>query len=1018
MTRHRKHPRGWLGLALLGVLAAAVGCHAGKKQAGKPAGPGGIPLFATTATELELPATPTPSDDALLLLEAPRTLRSEGTPEYWDLALDEAMQIALTHSKVLRDLGGQVLRSPATVRTIHGPAIEESDPRFGVSAALSAYDAVLSATGDFQKNDRAINNQFFGGGTRLLTQDLINFQTQLTKRAATGSQFTIRNNTNYDANNAPGNQFPSAWNVNYEAEVRQPLLQGAGVAFNRTVGPLNIPGVYTGVSVARLNTDVSLADFEAGLRDLVSNVENTYWDLYFAYRDLDAKIAARDTALETWRRIQALYVAGRAGGEAEKEAQAREQYFRFQADVENALSGVLIEGTQTGSGSLGGTFRGSGGVYVCERRLRMMMGLPPSDGRLVRPSSEPPQARMAFDWDFLVQEALVRRPELRRQRWMVKRFELELLASRGYLLPRFDTVGLYRWRGFGDDLIHSDRAGRPQFDNAYQNLTGGDFQEWQLGMEFNMPLGFRRGHAAVRNAQLRLSRERALLREQELEIAHAVAAAVADVDRALTVTETQAKRRGAAKEQLAAVQAAYDAEAAPLDLVLEAQRRVAEADGQFFRSLAEYAVAVKNVHFEKGSLLDYNQVFLSESGWPDKAYRDAAARQARRRPWRLNYSFSRPPAVSNGPAPQGTLPPGGPDGVLVPPPLPAPPPTARRTARPGGIAPATPPTTPPTTPNAPSPSPAAEGAPAPSAPGTPAPARVVDSDESKPVDPPEQETAAAALSVVAPWSSDAAAASASTLVEPAEARPTAAGTELDEVTTASRVPVSTAPEAESATPTMIVRPAPASAPAAGPRPAPLRPVVSPVPASGDFSARLAPLPGVMALPTPPTGPSATSAGWPTAPVATGGQMVIFQAPPGSPVHRVEPATTAPASSPRVGSEALIPSYLPALPPRATAPTSPPAPPATRPIQPTAPLGNEPTSGSGDPSGPEVYRFPPAGSGPRAAAASPVSASVVPTSGRTRATTPPPSDVSFPTDRATDQGTTDEPAAEIYDLPPL
>ena len=82
--------------------------------------------------------------------------------------------------------------------------------------------------------------------------------------------------------------------------------------------------------IARLRTDTSLADFEMSVRDFVSNVENAYWDLYFAYRDLDARIVARDNALATWNRINALYQSGRVGGEAEKEAQAREQYFRFQ----------------------------------------------------------------------------------------------------------------------------------------------------------------------------------------------------------------------------------------------------------------------------------------------------------------------------------------------------------------------------------------------------------------------------------------------------------------------------------------------------------------------------------------------------------------------------------------------------------------------------------------------------------------------------------------------------------------
>ncbi len=63
-----------------------------------------------------------------------------------------------------------------------------------------------------------------------------------------------------------------------------------------------------------------------------------------------------------------------------------------------------------------------------------------------------------------------------------------------------------------------------------------------------------------------------------------------------------------------------------LDLLLDAQRQLADAESQFHRSLAEYMVAVKNVHYEKGSLLDYNQIHLAEGLWPTKAYADASNR--------------------------------------------------------------------------------------------------------------------------------------------------------------------------------------------------------------------------------------------------------------------------------------------------------------------------------------------------------------------------------------------------------
>ena len=93
-----------------------------------------------------------------------------------------------------------------------------------------------------------------------------------------------------------------AFDTYVEGKIRHPLPPGAGVEYNRIAGPGAKPGVYNGVLVARIRSDISIADFELGLRDYVSNVENAYWDLYFAYRDLDIKIQARDEALRTWRK--------------------------------------------------------------------------------------------------------------------------------------------------------------------------------------------------------------------------------------------------------------------------------------------------------------------------------------------------------------------------------------------------------------------------------------------------------------------------------------------------------------------------------------------------------------------------------------------------------------------------------------------------------------------------------------------------------------------------------------------
>ncbi len=127
-----------------------------------------------------------------------------------------------------------------------------------------------------------------------------------------------------------------ASSADFEAEYRQPLLRGAGIDYNRIAGPNSPIGQYNGVLIARINTDVSLADFEAAIIEFVNSVETAYWALYFAYHDLEARVAGRNSSLLTWQRIKELQKVGARGGDAAAEAQARSQYYNFDVQVKEA----------------------------------------------------------------------------------------------------------------------------------------------------------------------------------------------------------------------------------------------------------------------------------------------------------------------------------------------------------------------------------------------------------------------------------------------------------------------------------------------------------------------------------------------------------------------------------------------------------------------------------------------------------------------------------------------------------
>lgn len=625
---------------------------------------GDLSHYLDVATQIEYPDVEEPPLNEVVNTLPPLTLKNRENYEVWDLPLSEVVQYTLYNSQVLRQIGVRVqsaapetisrtLISPVAVTTTYDPALTESVTGLsvgspfqgsGTEAALSEFDATLDASVFWEKNRRPQNRPDSGVGADffppIFAQDTGTFTSGITKTTAVGTRFGFRNNTSYEKNNTDESFRPLAsdWTTNFEASFQHPLLQGGGVQYNRIAGPMTfdqysagLGNPIDGVMIARIRTDQSLADFEGAVRNVIRDVEDAYWELYFAYRDLEARKLGRDSAQESWRKTAALFRTGSKGGSAADEARARIQFYQFHAQVETALTEL----------------------FRAENRLRFVMGLSSSDGRLIRPSDEPTTARVAFDWAGIHSEALTRREEVRREKWEIKRRELELVAARNFLLPRLDAVGRYRWLGLGDDLISGAR-GSSAFNEpgstAFGVLTSGEFQEWQLGLQLSVPIGFRSQLSGIRHQELLLARERALLQDLELEISHQVSDAIRELDLQYGLVQTNFNQRVAAEAEVTANEAAYRANIATLDLLLDSQARRAQAESAYYRSLVDYNRSIMNVHYRKGSLLEYDGVYLAEGPWPAKAYFDAL-RQARKRDAGLyvDYGYTRPSVVSRGP---------------------------------------------------------------------------------------------------------------------------------------------------------------------------------------------------------------------------------------------------------------------------------------------------------------------------------------------------------------------------------
>lgn len=607
--------------------------------------------------------------------------------QFWDLSLEECVSIALQNAKFFVTTSGNAefrqnvasqftSGTPDQFGSIYDIAIQQSTtqsipltvdgagnrvlPRGvlranqigGVEDALAEFDAQASAFINYSTTDRARNatqnnvvNPIFS------TASDVTQQAAISKRNATGGVVSVRQQVIYSRNNNPifrplGSGIPSGiratpsdWTAAIEFQYQHPLMRNRGTLVNR------IP-----VVLASLNEDLSINDFEIQVRNIVRDVENAYWDLYVAYRNVSTRIIGRNSAIATAQFARLFMDQGT--GTRQELAQAVEQYYQFRAQLESALAGSNVLGDDRF------------GVYGRERALRELMGLAATDGRLVRPIDEPSIARVEFDWEESVAQLLYLSPELRRNKTRLKQSELELISAKNQILPDVNISVLYRIVGVGDTLGPPRRRNQNIADNinsgepnpflgssALGELTKGNFQEGALRLEITPPsFGARRELTRIRGAKWRYLREKGFLQDQERLLVSQLSDAFAKTSSHFQLVQTHAQRWQASEEEVESRLAEFKAGRGTVNVVLQSQLRRAEAQIAYYRALGEYNKSINYVDYLKGTMLANSSITLAEGPWNKKAYWDALERARERsagKHWQ--YGVSRPGVVRRGP---------------------------------------------------------------------------------------------------------------------------------------------------------------------------------------------------------------------------------------------------------------------------------------------------------------------------------------------------------------------------------
>jgi len=421
------------------------------------------------AAQLTAPGLPTAGSGILNPTTAPRR----------PLPLQQAVLMGLQKSEIVRTLSGSVRIEPITT---FDPAIADAEFR----KESARFDPRASASylgGQFNQPP----DSFFGPGLELNTQrDEANFAAGLEKLWPWGTTTRL----SYDPSlgylffpQGTSSGFNPAYTTATVFEIRQPLLRAGGWKVNTAP-----------IQIAAARADQTQWEVTQATLAQLRSITDAYWKLHAAMIALQSVESVLPLAEEVVRIEQLRLESQRS----------------IYMDVARASVNLENLKRQRSQAQLS--------VVQREYDLRLLIGLPSSDGTLLMPIDTPSQLKANLDVASLVQTAYSRRPDLNRRRARREEQEWRLVAARNGKLPQLDFRALTRTSGLDARL-----------DDSLDQMSTFNYTDWTVGLEFSVPLGNRRAKADVESAELQLMRELALLRGFEEQVVFEFASLIAEL---------------------------------------------------------------------------------------------------------------------------------------------------------------------------------------------------------------------------------------------------------------------------------------------------------------------------------------------------------------------------------------------------------------------------------------------------------------------------------------------------------
>ena len=488
---------------------------------------------------------------------------------------------------------------------------------YNVSAAKGAYDPVAGFRAYHTKSVFPIASLIGGAASGKLTQKELNGTPQLsglfpwaggTYTASFVNSRQLTDNQLVTLNP----QYPNSINLN----LTQPLWRGLRFDENRHR-----------VQVARKNRALSAEQFRQRVIEIVTQAVDAYWELDFAWHNLDVQA-------EAVRLAERQYASNR---------RQAEQGLLAPIDVVAAQTQVA-----TFQQSL---FSAQQALTQAENNLKSLMLPNRSDlfwSTALVPVTEPDVNPPVPDLDNAMRQALKARPELAQSALALEVNKLDARLSEEQTKPRIDAFANLTAAGLAGRPLPpgpnpftagtgaligrlnqlSALAGLPpvppisfgsnevpaiflgSYGQSLSNLAAGNFPSAQVGLQISFPLRNRTAEAQAVTSAAEGRRLRALQDQIEMVIEADVRNALQAVASAKARLDAAVLARGSAEEQYASEHRQFQAGTSTVFLVLDRQTNFVRARSREARARTDFGESVANLDRATARTIEAQKITL------------------------------------------------------------------------------------------------------------------------------------------------------------------------------------------------------------------------------------------------------------------------------------------------------------------------------------------------------------------------------------------------------------------------